>query len=166
MKRIWIVLCLAIILRMAGWLPFSGNDVAELVPVEALTVDWEQKQVVLRGRDCVGYGETWTAAMQDLENAAEGVLFLGTVEQVVLSERAVHLLPDVIRSDRLRPASVVCVSSGGLPAPEEASKYLSAHDAGVTVQNIQSAMLREEGVRIPVLDRTKGGLRLRGSENR
>ena len=166
MKRIWFVLFLAIALRVVGWLPFSGNDVAELVPAETLTVDWEQNQVVLRSGDDSGYGEDWDGAMADLENAAEGVLFLGTVKQVVISKRAVHLLPDVVRSNRLRPSSAVCVCSGGLPAPEDASKYLSAHDVGVTIQNIQAAMLQEEGVRLPVLEQTKGGLRLRGSEDR
>ncbi len=166
MKRFVLVLILAAALRMSDVLPFSGNDVADLVPVEALTVDWKDRQVVLDGGECQGYGKDWQSALEDLEMGAEGMAFLGTAEQVILSENAVWLLPDVIRSKELRPAAVVCISTGELPKPEDAAKYLSAHDAGVTIQKVQAAMLRGEGIALPVLRNTEGGLRLGGSENR
>jgi len=166
MKRIILLVCAAAVLRMTGLMPFTGHDVADLVPVEALTVDWKSGQVVLDGGSCQGYGKDWEAALQDLAAGAEGTVFLGTVEQVVLTSGAVRLLPDVIRSDRLRPAAVICVCSGPLPEPEEAAKYLSAHDAGVTIRNVQAAMLQEKGVALPVLENVKGGLRLRGLEDR
>lgn len=166
MKRIVLFVCLAAALRMSGLLPFTGNDVAELVPVEALTVDWKEGQVVLDGGDCQGYGESWEAALQDLHAGAEGTVFLGTAEQVILSERAVRLLPDVIRSTQLRPAAVICVCTGTLPKPEDAAAYLTAHDAGMTIQKVQAAMVRGDGVALPILESKKGGLRLRGSENR
>lgn len=163
MKRIVLFVCLAAALRMAGLLPFSGSDVADLVPVEALTVDWKANQVVLNGGDCKGYGADWTSALEDLRQSGEGTVFLGTAEQVILSEAAVRLIPDVIRSAELRPAAVVCVCVDPLPEPEEAAKYLSSHDAGVTIQKVQAAMVRGEGVELPVLRQTKGGWRLSGS---
>ena len=166
MKRMILFVCLAAALRMSGLLPFSGSDVAELAPVEALTVDWKQGQVVLNGGACQGYGKDWAAALEDLHRGAEGTVFLGTAEHVVLSEDAVRLLPDVIRSEELRPAAVICVCDGPLPEPEDAAAYLSAHNAGMTIQKVQAAMVRGEGVALPVLRETEGGLRLYGSENR
>lgn len=166
MKRILLFVCLAAALRMAGLLPFSGSDVAALVPVEALTVDWKQEQVVLNGGACKGYGEDWDSALEDLKAAAEGQLFLGTTEQVILSETALHLLPDVIRSPELRPAAVICVCRGAMPSPEDAAAYLSAHDAGVTMQKAQAAMIQAKAIPLPILYNTEGGLRLSGSENR
>lgn len=166
MKRFVLVLVLAAALRALGVLPFSGSDVADLVPMEALTVDWDGRQVALDGGECQGYGKDWDEAMEDLRQGANGTAFLGTVEQVILSKEAVQLLPDVIRSDALRPAAVVCVAAGNLPEPEDAAKYLSAHDAGVTIQKVQAAMLRGEGIALPVLRQTEGGLRLSGSEDR
>ncbi len=166
MKRLILLLILTAALRMSGMVPFTGNDVADLVPMEALTVDWDGRQAVLNGGECQGYGSDWDAALEDLRQGAKGTAFLGTVEQVILSKEAVHLLPDVIRSSALRPAAVVCVSADSLPEPEEAAKYLSAHDAGVTIQKVQAAMLRGEGIALPVLRKTEGGLRLSGSENR
>lgn len=163
MKRIILFVCLAAALRMSGLLPFSGHDVADLVPVEALTVDWVQNRVVLRGKDCEGRGESWEAALEDLYQSANGTVFLGTAEQVVLSESAVRVLPDVIRSPELRPAAVICICRGSLPKPEDAAKYLSAHNAGITIQQVQAAMVQGDAVALPVLKETEGGLRLSGS---
>ena len=166
MKRFVLVLVLAAALRISGVLPFHGSDVAELVPLETLTVDWNGRTVILNGGLCSGYGEDWDASLEDLRRGAEGIAFLGTVEQIVLTKNAAHLLPDVIRSEALRPAAVVCVAAGNLPEPEDAAKYLSSHDAGVTIQKVQAAMLRGEGIALPVLKQTEGGLRLIGSEDR
>lgn len=166
MKRIVLFVLLAAALRMTGLLPFSGSDVAELVPVEALTVDWKRNQVVLKGEDCQGRGEDWEAALEDLRRGGNGKVFLGTTEQVVMSEAAVHLMPDVIRSGDLRPAAVICVCLGTLPEPKEAAEYLSSHNAGVTIQKVQASMVKGEGVELPILRHTEGGWRLSGAENR
>lgn len=166
MKQAVLVLVLAIGLFMTGALPFEGSDVAALVPVEALTVDLRDGQVILDGGQCNGRGESWEAALEDLQHSASGKVFLGTAEQIVISRRAASLIPDVIRSDRLRPAAVVCVCPGDPPDPEEAAKYLSAHNAGTTIQKMQEVMLRGEGIALPMLVKTEGGLRLYGAEDR
>ena len=160
MKRIILFVCLAAALRMSGLLPFSGSDVADLVPVEALTVDWQHGQVVLDGGECSGSGEDWSAALADLYAGAEGQVFLGTTEQVILSESALRLLPDVIRSKELRPAAVICVCKGPLPDPQKAAAYLSAHAAGLTLRQAQAAMVQEKAVALPILYNKEGGLRL------
>lgn len=166
MKRlIWIVVLVAAV-KLSGLIPFESSDVAELVPIEALTVDVEGNQVILDGGACQGYGEDWEAALQDLHQGAEGKVFLGTAEQVVLSERALRLLPDIVRCEQLRPAAVICVCPGRTPAPEDVATYLSAHDAGVTIQRVQAAMLARESIVLPRLIHTEGGLRLDGSSNR
>ena len=166
MKRlIWLVL-LAAAVKMSGLMPFESNDVAQLVPVEALTVDLKQNRVVLDGGECKGYGADWEGALADLHAGADGAVFLGTAEQVILSEEALSLLPEVVRCEALRPAAVLCVCPGELPRPQEASQYLSAHDAGVTLQQIRAAMLEGKGIALPMLVNTEGGLRLYGSANR
>lgn len=165
MKQIVWVILLAAALSMAGLIPFESSDVASLVPVETLTVDLQEGQVILNGGDCRGYGADWTAALEDLRRSAGGTVFLGTAEQVVLSQSAASLLPEIIRSSDLRPAAVVCVCPGEPPEPDDVTKYLSAHDAGVTIQKVQAVMLRGEGIALPMLVETEGGLRLYGTEN-
>lgn len=165
MKQIvWFVL-LAAALSLTGLLPFESNDVASLVPVETLTVDRNEGRVTLKGKDCQGHGEDWQSALEDLRESGTGTVFLGTAEQVVISQRAVSLLPDIIRSEALRPAAVICVCPSEPPKPEKAAEYLSAHDAGMTIQKVQAVMLRGEGVKLPMLVQTEGGLRLYGTEN-
>ena len=165
MKRI-VWLLLAVGLKMSGLLPFESNDVAKLAPVEALTVTVREGQVILDGGRCRGCGETWDEALEDLHHGAEGTVFLGTAEQVILSQEAVELLPQVVRCRQLRPAAAICICRGTLPEPEEAAAYLNAHDAGVTLRQVQAAMLQGRGIALPMLENTEGGLRLYGSADR
>lgn len=165
MKQVIWLAILAAALSMTGLLPFQSSDVASLVPVETLTVDMKEGQVLLDGGECRGRGENWEAALEDLRHGAEGTVFLGTAEQIVLSKRAASVLPDVIRSPELRPAAVICICPDTPPKPEEITPYLSAHNAGITIQKVQAIMLRGEGVALPVLVKTEGGLRLYGTEN-
>lgn len=164
MKQIVWLACLAAVLQFSGLLPFAGTDVSELTPVETLLVDVKNGQVVLDGGSCRGIGTDWDSALEDLEQGAEGVLFLGTAEQIVLSEAALLVLPEVIRSQRLRPAAVVCVCRGSMPSAQEVAAYLAARDVGTTIQKVQAAVVQESGIVLPVLEQTEGGLRLRGAE--
>ena len=63
MRRILCFVLLPAAVKMTGLLPFQSSDVASLVPVDALTVEVSQNQVVLRGGDCQGCGEDWEAAL-------------------------------------------------------------------------------------------------------
>lgn len=166
MKQIIWVALLAAAVSLTGLFPFESNDVADLVPVEALLVDVQADRVILKGNDCQGSGTDWPSALEDLRQSGEGTVFLGTAEQVVLSRSATALLPDVIRSTDLRPAAVLCICDGELPEPDKAAEYLSARNAGTTIQKVQAIMLRGEGIQLPVLEQTEGGLRLRGTEDR
>lgn len=166
MRRILCFVLLAAALKISGLIPFESHDVADLVPVEVLTVTMEGRQVVLNGGKCRGRGEDWDSALADLYESADGTVFLGTAEQVVVSRKAASMLPDVIRSTELRPAAVLCICPDTPPEPEEAAAYLSAHDAGVTIQKVQAAMLQGKGIALPMLVKTEGGLRLYGSEDR
>lgn len=159
------ILCAAL-LGMSALFPFERNDVAKLVPVETLVVSVNGEMVMLNGGACLGCGETWQKAWQDLLQSAGGTVFLGTAEQVILVGAAVNLLPQVVWNEQLRPAAVLCVSPGPEPDLKEAAAYLSAHDAGVTLQHVRMALLQNETIDLPVLVETEGGLRLYGTKGR
>lgn len=165
-KRLAILAALAAALRLTGLLPFETKDVAALKPVEALVVSMEDGQIVLDGGECQGRGDTWEEALEDLRKGAAGDLFLGTAEQVILCSGTWELLPQMVKNDALRPAAVVCACPSGIVEPEEAAAYLAAHNAGMTLQRVHAALLRGETVKLPVLQETKGGLRLYGAEDR
>ncbi len=116
--------------------------------------------VILDGGEARGSGESWTAALADLDRSAAGDVFLSTAEQLVLTGSAVTLLPEIVQSNALRPAAQVCFAPEAPPDPSEAADYLSAHEMDWTVQRVRTALLRREAVRLPVLAETEGGLRL------
>ena len=164
MKRLlfWAAVAAA---ALSGLNPFQSHDVAQLLPVQALTVDMENGQVRLDSGAAKGSGKDLDAALADLQQAAEGRVFLQTAEYVVLSPRALRLLPEVVQWQALRPATAICAAESALPDAESAAKYLQAHDPGVTLQQVHGALLRKEPAVLPVLEQTKGGLRLYGTED-
>lgn len=165
-KRLLLLAALAAALRLTGLLPFETSDVAQLKPVEALVVSIQDGDVVLNGGDSKGRGETWDEALGDLRQGAEGKLFFGTAEQVVLCGDAVGFLREIAESEALRPAAVVVTCPEGEPDPKQAAAYLSAHNAGLTLQQVRAKLLRGERIQLPVLTKTEGGLRLDGTEHR
>ena len=166
MKKLVLLAALAAALRLTGLLPFASSDVAELVPVRALVVSVQDGTIVFDGEQCRGMGRTWEQAWEDLEQSANGHVFLGTADHVVLCEDAVEYLSKVVSSRILRPAASICITSGEIPEPKEAADYLDAHDTGVTLQRIKALQLREGNVRLPKLTKTEGGWRLVGAEDR
>lgn len=165
-KRLLVLAVLAAVLRISGLLPFETNDVAQLKPVEALVVSVRNGQVVLNGGETQGLGEDWASALEDLRRGAEGTLFLGTTEQIVLCGEGKSVLQQIAESEALRPAAVVVYCPEEELDPKAAAAYLSAHDAGLTLQQVRSAILRRELVLLPVLRNTEGGLRLYGAKHR
>lgn len=153
-------LILAAVLGIGALLPFESKDVSQLVPVEALVVSIERDQIILNGGDCQGKGETWEAAWQDLQNSAEGHVFFGTAEQVVLAGAAVKLLQEAATSKELRPAANICAALGQVPDPKKAAAYLSAHNGGLTLQKVRAALKQGERLELPVLIIKEGGMRL------
>ena len=150
------------ILRLAWQAGLLRDEIQRLTWAQ---IDFLDGQIVLPER-AVPIPEELAEYLADLRESADGTVFLGTAEQVIVSRKAAHLLPDVIRCPDLRPAAVLCICSGDPPDPKEAAKYLSAHDAGVTIQKVQAAVLQGKGAALPVLEQTEGGLRLRGSADR
>ena len=165
-KRLLVLAVLVAALRISGLLPFQTNDVARLKPVEALVVSLQDGQVVLSGGESRGVGPDWDAALEDLRQGAEGTLFLGTAEQVVLCGEAEQLLRQITDSEALRPAAVLCVSPETELDAKAVGDYLSAHNAGLTLQKLRAALLRGEPVELPVLTKEEGGLRLHGATDR
>lgn len=159
-KKLLILAVLAAALRLTGLLPFQSSDVAELIPVQALVISMEDEEILLDGGDCFGAGTNWEQAWQDLQTGAAGHVFLGTVDHVILCEDAVQLLPRVVDSGILRPAASVCTSPEGVPNAKLAAEYLSAHDGGVTLQQVRVLQRRTGAVQLPRLVETQGGLRL------
>ena len=160
MKKGWLLVGVLAVLTLWKLLPFQGSDVAQLMPIRALTVDRKGGQIFLDGGVCSGKGGTLEEALADMKNGAAGTVFLATTEEVIVSAGAVSLLPELCLWDALRPATRVAAALGDLPDPEQAADYLEAHDPGVSLGQLHGALLRGESVRLPQLLQEEGGLHL------
>ena len=159
MKKFLLITALALVLKATGLLPFQSADIADLLPLRALTVDVTEDGIALDAGEVSGTGPTLQAALENLHATATGRAFLATVRQVILSDTARELLPKICRWEVLRPAAQVVLCPEVLPEPEEAADYLESHDPGLTLQQVQAAFLRGEPVNLPILH-TEGGLLL------
>jgi hypothetical protein len=103
--------------------PIQPLDVAKLQPVQTVAVYTRGEYVFLEtDTGTTGRGENVADALEDLEKATPGVIYLDTSEYLLVSESAVPLVND-LRS-YLHPAVKVCMwdEKGGV---KDASKYLA-----------------------------------------
>lgn len=160
MKKLILITAFAIVLKTAGILPFQSSDVADLLPIRALTVDSSAGNITLDGGEASGQGKTLEAALTNLRETAVGDVFLETAKYIILSPRAADLLDEVAVWEALRPAARVVLASGDLPKADDAADYLAAHDPGLTLQQVRAYRLRGEEAALPILEDEEGGLRL------
>ncbi len=163
MKRLTLYIIVAAALFLTGLLPLRGTDAAELLPVRVMLV--EKKDGVVRIRcdhGAAGTGGNWELALEDLRKSAEGKVFFGTVEHVVLARSAWDLLPRIAASSDLRPAAKLCCVTRKMPEPEQAASFLHAHPGGMTLSQIRAQMLTGRQVRLPQIISKEGRLLLAG----
>ncbi len=148
--KYWIWIPLAVLLLL---LPFQGNDVGKLRPVELVTMGREGGDVVLEtDTGDTGRGEDPMAALKDLKRSAPGALFLDTADYFLVTREVENLLPEL--SGVLRPAVEVCVFQEGTDL-EDAAEYLRAHSPEVTL-----LAWRTQGKALPELRKEGGEYRL------
>ena len=122
MKK-WMFMLLALLAFTV--LPSSGTELGELHPVSLLVVRTQGRNIqLLTDTVDVGAGETLDAALQNLEDTTPGHLFLDTVENLILTEETIYLIPQL--KQLLRPSVTVCVTESELNS-ETAPEYLHTH---------------------------------------
>ena len=106
MKK-WIIMVLALLLLTM--LPSPGTELGELQPISVLEVEAKGKQIRLSTDTMdAGVGETLDGALRNLEDTTPGHVFLDTVENLVITEDARFLLPELKRL--LRPTVTGCMT--------------------------------------------------------
>lgn len=133
MKRWLFLVPAAILVAFMIWMPFRGTDVAELHPVEVVSVRSE-KGIVYVDTDTgsSGTGNDLHSAFQDLKATTSGNVFLETADYLLIDEASESLLPELY--DLLRPGCRVCRASGKVELAEAAT-YLRAHKPPISLQD-------------------------------
>lgn len=153
---IYCVLILAIVLT--GSMPFVNADAGRLRPVQTLYAEIVGNQVrVTADTGDLGQGNTWQAAMKNMETTASGTIFQGAVSYILLQDET--LLPEILKVEKLNPSCSVCLAAPGLDL-EAAGTFLDAHEPDSSLR-----LLRAGEKTIPRLEWTEGRFFLRGAEN-
>lgn len=117
------VILYIIILSLLFLAPVKPLDVGKLQPVQTVAVYTRESEVFLEtDTGIIGRGENVDAALEDLEKATPGVIYLDTSEYLLVSESALSWVDDLCRY--LHPSVKACLwDEKG--AVTDASKYLS-----------------------------------------
>lgn len=153
MKRWAIYLLLFAAAAALGTSSFTGTDVGELLPVEAVRVSVREGEILLEtDTGDSGRGADFTAALRDLKESAPGNLFLETADYLILAPESEPFLEELYGC--LRPSCGVCVEDGETDM-ESVGQFLSAHKPETTLRD-----WRNGSENLPVLRTREGRMEL------
>lgn len=118
---IYIVILLSLTLA-----PVKPLDLANLEPVQTVSVRYEQNKIILEtDTENRGEGETVAEAVADLKKKSPGVIYLDTAQYLLITKDAVHYIEDL--GNYLKDRVLVCLWDGR-GSIKMADKYLSVKD--------------------------------------
>ena len=152
MKPIFIILLAAASAVCFAQLPKTGTDAAKLLPAQTLVFSAADGEIrVESDTGASGSGKTLAAALEQMERSAEGTLFLGTAEYLVLTKGTQALLADLYEEPRLRPAAKPVLCGAETISAEQADAILQAHPTQLTLAQAYAVALRGEPVQLHML---------------
>ena len=158
MKKLLALVLLLAFLSALGRLPFHASDVAELLPVRTVVIGCDGTEYTVDvGAGVRGIGHSLAEALGSLRERVSGTVFFGTAEQVILTEQAADVLPEVLDEPAFRPAAGIYLTPEEDPDPEAAADYLAAHSSNLTLMRLKARLLAGEETPLPVLRRAGGG---------
>ena len=136
MKR-WLFFLLGLLLVAAlGGMPFSGNDVARLKPVEVVQVTSDGDMLVVKtDTGDYGVGSTLDHAFSDMNRTASGLIFLETAEYVLLNPSAARFIPEL--TSYLRSGCGVCFVVGDADL-QATARFFDVKPPQVTLQDCRA----------------------------
>ena len=103
-------------------LPVEATDVGKLIPVEVVAVS-EDRGIIIIEADTgdIGQGSSITAAIDNMEDTAAGIIYLDTAEYLILEEG----IPAEAMRPHLKGSVRVCAGEG--VTLDGIAEYLSIH---------------------------------------
>ena len=127
----------AAILLSLSFAPLHRLDVANLLPIRAVAIYMEDKDVVLEtDTGNLGRGENVTEALENLKKETPAVVYLDTAEFLLVSESAVPMVEEL--SQHIKPSGKVCVCEAE-GRVKEAAEYLEVHGNLPKLRNWKTA---------------------------
>lgn len=158
MKKLFWILAIGGILLYLGLLPFRASDVSKLLPIETVLISRDGTQYrVDVGEGVRAFGKTVGEALDALKERLTGEAFFQTAEQIVVSEDAADVLPEVTQESRFRPAAGLYLTPDARLDAKAVSAYLQTRRSPLTLGQAAAAFAEGETPDVPVLRRSDGG---------
>ena len=153
MKK-WIVLLVVLFgTALLGVGGHNGEDIGRLMPVQLIMAEYKDGIVTVQtDTGHSGTGKDVATALQDMDQAAEGKLFLDTADYLLVRKSAQQLLTDF--TGELRPSCAVYRYTGEID-PEAAAVFLQYH-----VPELTLGMYVAEEKTLPLLSSVEGRMEL------
>lgn len=163
MKKVFLCLAILALAVYLGWLPFRATDVAELLPAKTVIITRSGDQYIIDiGAGVKAVGRTLKDALSALKQEASGEVFFQTAEQVIVTDAAAQVIPEVAAEEAFRPAAELYLTAEENLDAEEVSDYLTSHHSGRTISRVKAALAEGEPAGLPVLEKRDGGYRILG----
>lgn len=146
MRGYGILLGIYLIAAAFFYAPEASTDLNSLLLEESLTVEYKNKNVVIKGDTLSGQGADWTAAMEHVYATAAGTVFLETTDRILIADDAVECLPAILQDERLRPGTQLYIFRG--ERGNALTEFAAAHESWATIAECSD---------IPILIESEGG---------
>lgn len=155
MRKLWLLLGAALVLAVFQLIPFETTDVAKLQPVQTIVVVQREDGVQVQcGEKLTGQGEDLQAALQDLKRSAEGTVFFGTAQQIVVCGDW-PLWVELSEIEELRPAARLYQAQQA-PDAQQVTAFLLQHQSEITLLDLRAALVYEQDLSVPCLQQEDG----------
>lgn len=122
MKR-WLLY--GILFVAAVFIPVDSTDVGKLHPVQAVSIGYQNEQVVLKtDTGEIGRGETPELALENLKQTAPAIIYLDTAEFLLVEENALEFVTAM--GEFLKSNVRICMITPEVEV-DKAAKYLRVH---------------------------------------
>ena len=136
----WILAVVAI--SLLGGRSSAGTDVAQLRPVEVVSVSLVENQVQIEiDTGDKGLGTDLQTAIRNLRDTAPAEVFLETAEYLLIGSDCEALLPELM--GQLRLSCRVCRLEGEF-LPEQVGQYLNIHQPATTLRQYRAGLREME----------------------
>lgn len=159
MKKLWLLLLLALGLAMYRQIPFQSADIADLLPVETIVIHAaDMNYQVSCDVQLAGHGRSLVQALEDLTKSAPGNVFLATAQQIVVcgTDEVWHQLAQL---KTLRPNARIYQAEYP-PGAESVREFLLAHKSDVTILELRAAEMYGLELCVPRLVQEEGRYQL------
>lgn len=132
----------AAVIGAALLVPMQRTDVGKLQPIEVVSIQAKDEQIILRTElGDLGEGKTVAEALDNMKQTAAGIIYLDTAEYLLIGRNAESDAREL--AEYLRGDVRICEAEADIPL-EESAPYLDSHRPKLCLDEWNGEPINEE----------------------